>query len=1610
MIKNLKKLLAFLFIILLSSITPVFAKEMTLNELGNEIEKYNKDAESAYIIGNYVFTSAHKLTTQDIMLAAKSINTTVNDGEKGPDAATKVTADEIYGKMTINMIKRKYDANWAPIGWEVPSKNIVVGNTELKLDNNKNKIDIRYIDYNYIAKETPSKVELIANTDTTYKEVIKKYFTKLGKQDLEISTDSTDEVKYLEGLLLKTTTLNDNVFNTEEKTGYYFALALKVPGATAKTKTTIKVKGAKTEKEFTYDNFDVTTADEAGIALLYSVDPDTKDSDKKITITIDFDGSGKEYAAKTYTIDYSRLKFQEDSGMKIDLESLNKEAKDHKTFADLINESFSFVGNREVDGFDKLTLTKENDKTYKLKGSIFQEKTKYNGLDKADVEGYFFSLVLTAMDGEKEFAAKKSGVTITDDKTIITASAFDTDSSIGLMKKLDDKCAQAGNKEKCKFTLTIDNDGNSNKYLPVEYTVDYSEVTFVKNSLITVKDISSEESIKTKLKDDYGWVLKDGYKTNFTVADTNPNLVKVNGLIPIIDKFEDNKTPFSGEAKTGYYLAFTIHTNIAKQNSTTVKIVHSKDNSTEDKTATGSDFDTSNDIYVLKHLHPNDSNKTFDIVIDIDGEKKEYAPYTLTVDWSGLNFQEVSSSTNVFLATGSETTTDSGYISKEDKQQLEEWGYSFEKAGTPLLTATSANANYKLTGSVKQQKVSKAGFEDDTGYYVALKVFGPTADKVGKENINNWTVQFKNEKGLWMNAVTPSKTDYTNGFITVLIKLKEDTNKISYKIDFDGNKNNYLPYEVVIDYSSDFVFIPYYNVTFEYFNNTGTLKKVIDQQYKGELINTNKVTDIANFAYHTFDEYWIDKATGEKFALEKTPLNSEITLKAHYTINESEFVKDVIADLNKNDGSSLSPNYDDKLEFKVASNNIIIEVKDYDIKISKLKDVLAGTIAYILNKEEIGSITFDIDGNSEKFTKESLAETEQLKEKIKSKLTKVFTTALATEDETLNNMAIDNKQFTLSFENLAKSVKLSNDLASLVYTFNFKTESAIVMNEEQLKKALTNDSIKNIDIGTSFAVKQQHDITRSNITIKSSSTKEINTLTGNSIETIFDIKGNNININNLNLTGSKSALTVEAGASVIVDKVDFNNVTEEGVLVKGNGSFTGTNLKYASEKYMKPLVKAGNNSTVNVTRDETSKAEKVTIQKVTKYAGNFSGDTYFSDTLEADPTYNDVKHYFLNPDIKNRWIEVTFSADRTITQAPCSYRMYYDKDSNEEYLPEPKNAGTITQYKDNLATFNVSSWSSTDGHEYPTGQIKIPTTSTSYIAKYTASYDDSTVDVVSDETQLNNALTNSNKKYIVVKNKITLENILTISRPVTLIGSESGSKEIKGSIEGEIVIAAEGVLFDEIKIIGKKIGDKSPHHVITVKQKKFRSDESEYSIEDEDSSFASIIYYEIEEPTTTLFYNKFNANVATYIEFNKTVDGMSDTESQVAGSSVIGNLFYDKTNAKTFITINKIKAGTTLRVNQNDLYLTPAKNATFINIKAHAPSEKATLQVSSIFLADKESSVDKTKIVIDNTLAEDASGLIINTYKSTAKKFEISYSGSTLTAEKAVQLTYNDKT
>ena len=118
MIKKYSKLLLVFFCAFFVAITPSFAREVTLDELNDLVDEtleYSDAVSGIYIIGEYAYTSEWVLTTQDTMLAARSINT---------NAPGKTNKDEIYGAMTIHSYTRTTDSNWNYNGFTA-DKNLV---------------------------------------------------------------------------------------------------------------------------------------------------------------------------------------------------------------------------------------------------------------------------------------------------------------------------------------------------------------------------------------------------------------------------------------------------------------------------------------------------------------------------------------------------------------------------------------------------------------------------------------------------------------------------------------------------------------------------------------------------------------------------------------------------------------------------------------------------------------------------------------------------------------------------------------------------------------------------------------------------------------------------------------------------------------------------------------------------------------------------------------------------------------------------------------------------------------------------------------------------------------------------------------------------------------------------------------------------------------------------------------------------------------------------------------------------------------------------------------------------------------------------------------------
>lgn len=135
-IKKYGKFMTIAFAAFFASSLPAFAKEYTLDSFSKKLNKDYPKAGYVYVIGSYAFTSNHPLTTQDVMLAARSIKLSQEDS-----AGEQTDKGNAYKKMTISYLE-KNGSSWTI---ETPE----VGDETLE----EEKFNVTYIDYDFAAEK-----------------------------------------------------------------------------------------------------------------------------------------------------------------------------------------------------------------------------------------------------------------------------------------------------------------------------------------------------------------------------------------------------------------------------------------------------------------------------------------------------------------------------------------------------------------------------------------------------------------------------------------------------------------------------------------------------------------------------------------------------------------------------------------------------------------------------------------------------------------------------------------------------------------------------------------------------------------------------------------------------------------------------------------------------------------------------------------------------------------------------------------------------------------------------------------------------------------------------------------------------------------------------------------------------------------------------------------------------------------------------------------------------------------------------------------------------------------------------------------------------------------
>ena len=1289
MIKKFSKV--FIFTILAFFIflaTPTLARTVSIDELGELVDEMSDyEPDYIYVIGNYVFTQDWDLSTQDVMLSARSIGMTQEYNGKNKDTA--------LGEMTIYRLDRKLASDYITTeGWTV-EKNLV-GSTELK---ENDTLDIRYIDYKYVKElyTVTFKVD-----DTVIGTVKVQEGEKIVKEKIPVATKEGYQFKGW--ILEKDGTPYDVETEVNEsitlKAIWYEEVDTDKLLSDAAEKINSTDYGAKFENGvLTYNIYDINkkSKDITETGLVGGIRDILKMANvESLTVAYGNDASQK------VTLSNSEMVDGENSQAYLDLQNLlskitNKNYEDILQ-GDLVDKELTLT----------VTLNEENarskngntEEQYTVKFVYNPQATISEDIPQEDIEelegqkwNYIFEdrYDMTLVNGVYNvtgYVAKQEQVTgfgenptgfymvfnvkpdsVTENTEILIPDGKGGYNKFTKSSMTNDTLTVIFEVEKQSdtpyFDIIVDIDGEvGTQYAPTKIRIDYTDLKFEDSSRFALENVTQEA--ENKLKTDFGWNKKSLYTATVTI-NSDKITATAEGFIPVYEDAEfEGKLPF-GNNNYKYYLAFVVKTVAGKQNETTVKFVH-KDG-VNDKVITANEFDTDNEIYILKHLNPEDENKTFDIVVDIDGDGEGYAPYTVTVDWSNLKFQNESTKTNA-------------EIMNESADDV--YGYDFENAGAPVLEpADDDTADYKLTGTVKQQTVSdEAGFSESEGYYVVLKVYGPSES----EFANKWTVQFNNEDGTYMEAVKP---DYEKGYATVLIKLKDALDadkKIKYKVDFDGAEDNYLPYEETIDYS-ELRFLEARKVTFGGLADELTV-------WDEDVLTADKLPTInAKDVYHSF-AHW-NTQEGNEFTT--TTVSGDIALEPHWNLYSDDFMTAVINDLNSVEPDSKSGDFHEKFILEKNKDAIKIKVVNPETPLTEMNNTsIPSAIAFALLKGEITEITFQVnETNKVTFNNNGVKPiaagqdvpegVKELTKKIQDGIKALYDAVLGENQDVSTSLsqiasgdnasfkiiisAVDNKKVTLANKDESNAIT--------EYTFTFESTVAVVENEAQLNNALSKEHIDTILIKQGFQVEKTVEINASGrkITIKPLtvsgenpviSDKEQTTEGDTDTRPVFKVVAGDITFENLKIKGATRAISILSGAKVTANKVEAIDSQDTGFDVAPGGTFVGIDLKYTNsatgeskESYHYPTVCGSAGGSGSVTLQKTNvdgtvvSAEATAVSNYQRIKHRKDGTWQRSDFTDpetgeiypedkkADGQLKDEYEALIGTPRKNRWDELT---------------------------------------------------------------------------------------------------------------------------------------------------------------------------------------------------------------------------------------------------------------------------------------------------------------------------------------------------------------------------------
>ena len=170
------------------SMASVFAKNVKVSDLLTEVENRSSDVIDVYIIGEYAFTTNHRLTSQDIMLAARSINV---------ETEGKTNQDPAYQEMVMQHINREMNKDGTYGDWNIVNPKIGTPDKKVTKDD---ELDIHFIDYEPFDDPTKEVEPELVNDARTLNETAKNYgFNSIDYKNHTLTFDIQDLSKQLVG-------------------------------------------------------------------------------------------------------------------------------------------------------------------------------------------------------------------------------------------------------------------------------------------------------------------------------------------------------------------------------------------------------------------------------------------------------------------------------------------------------------------------------------------------------------------------------------------------------------------------------------------------------------------------------------------------------------------------------------------------------------------------------------------------------------------------------------------------------------------------------------------------------------------------------------------------------------------------------------------------------------------------------------------------------------------------------------------------------------------------------------------------------------------------------------------------------------------------------------------------------------------------------------------------------------------------------------------------------------------------------------------------------------------------------------------------------------------